>query len=111
MEWAATQKHARISPRKARMVADLVRGMNAGDAITLLKFTPKKAAGLIKKVVQSAVGNASQSSGVDQDRLFISSITIDEGTTIKRWRPRAMGRATRIRKRTSHIRVALEEED
>jgi large subunit ribosomal protein L22 len=93
------------------MVADLVRGMNVGEAITLLSFTPKKAAGLIKKVVQSAVGNASQSSGVDQDRLFISTITIDEGTTIKRWRPRAMGRATRIRKRTSHIRVALEEAD
>ncbi len=111
MEWAATHKHARISPRKARLVADLVRGMNAGEAITLLKFTPKRAAGLIKKVVQSAVGNASQSSGVDQDRLFISRITIDEGTTIKRWRPRAMGRATRIRKRTSHISVALEEGD
>lgn len=111
MEWAATLKHARVSPRKARLVADLVRGMNVGDAVTLLDFTPKKAADLIKKVVQSAMGNASQSSGVDEDRLFISRITIDEGATIKRWRPRAMGRATRIRKRTSHICVALEEEE
>jgi large subunit ribosomal protein L22 len=110
MEWEANLRHARISARKARLVADLVRGMPVDDAISLLKFTPKKAAGLIRKVVESALGNASQSSGVDQDKLYIRAITVDEGPIAKRWSPRAMGRATRIRKRMSHIRVALTED-
>ncbi len=110
MEWEANLRHAHISARKARLVADLVRGMPVAAAISLLKFTPKKAAGLIKKVVESALGNASQSSGVDQDKLYISAITVDEGPIAKRWSPRAMGRATRIRKRMSHIRVALTED-
>lgn len=110
MEWVSTLKHARISPRKARLVADLVRGMQVEAALGLLKFTPKKAAGIIKKVVESALDSASKSAGVDEDRLFISRITVDEGPTAKRWRPRAMGRATRIRKRSSHICVALEED-
>jgi len=109
MEWESTLKHARISARKARLVADLVRGMGAEAALATLQFTPKKAAGMIRKVLQSAVGNATQSSGVDEDKLFISRITVDEGPTAKRWSPRAMGRATRIRKRTSHICVALKE--
>lgn len=109
MHWEATLKHARISARKARLVADLVRGMPVDSALNVLKFTPKKAAGLIRKVVQSAMDNASQSSGVDEDKLYITEITIDEGPTAKRWMPRAMGRATRIRKRSSHIRVAVEE--
>lgn len=109
MEWQCVLKHARISARKARLVADLVRGMPAGTALGVLEFTPKKAAGLIRKVVRSAVANASQSAGVDEDRLVISKIQIDEGPTAKRWMPRAMGRATRIRKRTSHIMVAVEE--
>ncbi len=110
MEWEANLRYAHISARKARLVADLVRGMPVGPAISLLKFTPKKAAGLIQKVVESALGNASQSSGVDQDKLYISAITVDEGPIAKRWNPRAMGRATRIRKRMSHIRVALSED-
>jgi large subunit ribosomal protein L22 len=109
MEWDATLKHAHISPRKARLVADLVRGMYVGQAMGLLDFTPNKAAGLIKKVLNSALHSAKQASGVDEDRLFVSQITIDEGPTAKRWSPRAMGRATRIRKRTSHINVVLEE--
>ncbi|MEI7449406.1 MAG: 50S ribosomal protein L22 [Desulfomonile sp.] len=109
MEWEAILRYAHISPRKARLVADLVRGMPAGAAMGMLSFTPKKAAGIIKKVLQSALANASQSSGVDEDKLFVSRITVDEGPTAKRWSPRAMGRATRIRKRTSHICVALEE--
>jgi large subunit ribosomal protein L22 len=109
MEWEANLRHARISARKARLVADLVRGMPVEAAIGLLRFTPKKAATLIKKVVESALDNASHSSGVDQDRLIVGTITVDEGPTAKRWMPRAMGRATRIRKRTSHIRVALTE--
>jgi len=110
MEWQSALRHVRIAPRKARLVADLVRGMKVGQAVATLEFTPKKAAGIIKKVLHSATANAMQSRGVDEDRLFISRITVDDGPTLKRWSPRAMGRATRIRKRTSHIFVAIEEE-
>ena len=110
MEWVSTLRHARISPRKARLVADVIRGVPVDEALARLQFTPKKAAGIIKKVVQSALDSASQSAGVDEDRLFVSTIRVDEGPIAKRWRPRAMGRATRIRKRTSHIFVALEED-
>jgi large subunit ribosomal protein L22 len=109
MEWQSTLRHARISARKARLVADVVRGMPVASALSLLRFTPKKAAGLIRKVVESALHNATQSKGVDEDRLYICTITVDEGPTAKRWSPRAMGRATRIRKRSSHIHVAVEE--
>ncbi len=109
MEWMATLKHARISAQKARLVADLVRGMKADAAIAVLQFTPKKAAVMIKRLVESAVDNATQSRGVDEDKLYVSSICVDEGPTAKRWMPRAMGRATRIRKRTSHITVGIEE--
>lgn len=111
MEWTATLKHARISPRKARLVADLIRDKKVDSALSLLQFTPKKAAGMLRKVVESALNNAIQSAGVNEDALYISRITVDEGPTAKRWRPRAMGRATRIRKRTSHITVAVEEEE
>ncbi len=110
MEWRAVFKHARISPRKARLVADIVRGMNVGEALGLLQFTPQKGAGILKKVINSATANATRSKGVDEDALFISRICIDDGPTLKRWSPRAMGRATRIRKRTSHILVAVEQE-
>jgi large subunit ribosomal protein L22 len=109
MQWTSTLKHARISARKARMVADVVRGMPVASALATLQFTPKKAAGLIRKVVESALHNATQSKGVDEDRLVVATITVDEGPTAKRWSPRAMGRATRIRKRTSHIHVAVQE--
>ncbi len=110
MEWVSTLRHARVAPRKARLVADLIRGMSVDDALARLQFTPQKAAGIIKKVLQSALENASRSAGVDEDKLYVSTITVDEGPTAKRWRPRAMGRATRIRKRSSHIHIALEEE-
>ena len=110
MEWVASLKHARILPRKVRLVADLVREMAVDEALPLLEFTPKKAAGIVRKVVLSALDNASKSAGVDEDRLYISRIMVDEGPIAKRWRPRAMGRATRIRKRTSHILVALKEQ-
>ena len=109
MQWECTLRYARISARKARMVADVVRGMQVEHAINTLKFTPKKAAGMIRKVVESALGNATQSSGVNEDNLYITEITVDEGPTAKRWTPRAMGRATKIRKRSSHIHVAIEE--
>lgn len=109
MEWESKLKHAHISARKARLVADLVRGLQVGAALSMLQFTPKKAAALIRKAIQSALDNASKSSGVNEDNLYVSRIMVDEGPTAKRWMPRAMGRATRIRKRTSHISIALQE--
>lgn len=109
MEWESSLTHAHISARKARLVADLVRGLPVSAALNTLQFTTKKAAGLIRKAIQSALDNASKSSGVNEDNLYVSRIMVDEGPTAKRWMPRAMGRATRIRKRTSHISIALEE--
>ncbi len=109
MEVRARARYLRIAPRKARYVVDMVRGRKAGEALDILKFTPKKAARMVYKVVASAVANAEQRPDVDVDTLFIKKIYVDEGPTIKRWRPRAMGRATRILKRTAHITVVLDE--
>jgi large subunit ribosomal protein L22 len=109
METRAVGKYIRISPQKARLVADVVRGMNVDQAITTLKFMPKKAAILVRQVVESAVANATQNDQVDVDSLFIKNIYIDGGPSLKRIRPRAMGRATPIIKRSSHITVILDE--
>ncbi len=109
METKAVGKYIRISPQKARLVADVVRGMGVDQAITTLKFMPKKGAGILRKVLESAVANATQNDQVDVDNLVIKKITIDGGPSLKRIRPRAMGRATRIIKRTSHITVVLDE--
>jgi len=109
MEIRATAKYLRVGPRKARYVVDLVRGKKAGEALGILQFTPKKAARMVHKVLSSAVANASQRQDVDVDTLYIKKIYVDEGPTLKRWRPRAMGRATRILKRTSHVTVVLDE--
>jgi len=109
MEIMAKAKFVRIPPRKARYVADMVRGSKAGDALNMLKFTPRNGARIISKVVASAVANASQRADVDVDTLFVKRIFVDEGPVLKRWRPRAMGRATRILKKTSHITVILDE--
>ena len=109
METRAVGKYIRISPQKARLVADVVRGMGVDQAITTLKFMPKKGAGILRKVLESAVANATQNDQVDVDNLVIKQITIDGGPSLKRIRPRAMGRATRIIKRTSHITVVLDE--
>jgi large subunit ribosomal protein L22 len=109
MEAVAKAKFVRISPRKARLVADAIRGMNVGEALSRLEFTPKKAAVLVTKVLKSAVANASQSQNVDVDRLYVKKAFVDGGPVLKRWRPRAMGRAYIIRKRTSHITVVLDE--
>jgi large subunit ribosomal protein L22 len=109
MEWRAIMRHARISPRKVRLVADIVRDKQVGEALGMLQFTKKRGAGIVRKVIESAVANASQSAGVDADRLHVAAITVDEGPTLKRWLPRAMGRATRVRKRTSHITVFVDE--
>jgi large subunit ribosomal protein L22 len=109
MEVRAQAKYIRVAPRKVRYVTEMVRGKKAGEALNILRFTPKKAARLVRKVVDSAVANASQRADVDVDTLYIKRIYVDEGPTLKRWRPRAMGRATRIMKRTSHITVILDE--
>ncbi|WP_028585182.1 50S ribosomal protein L22 [Desulfogranum mediterraneum] len=109
METKAVAKHIRISPQKARLVADVVRGMDAGNAITTLRFMPKKAARILRKVIESAVANADQSDSIDVDTLYVKEIFVDGGPMLKRFRPRAQGRATRILKRTSHITVVVDE--
>jgi large subunit ribosomal protein L22 len=109
MESKAIAKYIRISPTKARLVADLIRGKRVDDALTLLKFVPKKGARLMSKVLHSALTNAEQNPSVDVDTLYVKKIFVDGGPTMKRWRPRAMGRANRILKRSSHITVILDE--
>ena len=107
MEVAAKLKGARISAQKARLVADQVRGKGVEDALNLLTYSNKKAAHIIKKVLDSAIANAENNEGADVDELKISSIFVDEGMTMKRLRPRAKGRADRIFKRSCHITVKV----
>ena len=109
MEAKANLRHLRMAPRKVRAIADLVRGKSAGQAIKLLKFTPKTAAAPLRKLIQSAVANAQDLSKgeVDVDRLVISHITVDQGPTGRRFMPRAQGRATRINKKTSHVALTV----
>ena len=110
MEAKAIARYIRISPQKARLVADVVRGLEVDKAITTLRFMPKKGARILRKIIESAVANASQSHEIDVDTLYVKTIYIDGGPTLKRIRPRAMGRAGRILKRTSHITVVLDEQ-
>lgn len=110
MEARAVGKHIRISPQKARLVADVVRGMDVDQAITTLRFMPKKGAGILQKIIESAVANAAQDDAADIDSLYVKKIFVDGGPSLKRIRPRAQGRATGIIKRTSHITVVLDEE-
>jgi large subunit ribosomal protein L22 len=110
MEAKALARYIRISPQKARLIADLVRGKSVDHAITALRFLPKKGARLLKKVIESALANASQNEGIDVDTLYVKSIFIDGGPMLKRIMPRAQGRANRILKRTSHITVVLDEQ-
>ena len=110
MEAKAVARFIRISPQKARLVADVVRGVGVDKAVTTLRFMPQKGAQLIRKVIESAVANASQSQDIDVDTLYVKKIFIDGGPMLKRIRPRAMGRANRILKRTSHITVVLDEQ-
>ena len=104
----AVAKFVRIAPRKARLVADEVRGKSYPEAVSLLQFTNKRAAKILGDVLKSAAANAEHNMDADIDELRLKTIKVDEGPTIKRYRPRAMGRATMIRKRTSHITVELE---
>ncbi len=109
MEVRAVSKYIRISPQKARLVADLIRGKDVDEALSILKFTPKKAAKLIDKTLRSAIANAEQTKIIDVDSLYVKRIYVDQGPTMKRWMAKAMGRASRILKRTSHITVVLDE--
>lgn len=110
MEITAKLKHSRIAPRKVRLVANLIRGKKATQALAILKFVPKKASLPIEKLLQSAVANAKHNYQIDEKDLFISKITVDEGPKLKRFMPRAMGRAYEIRKRSSHINIVLSTE-
>ncbi len=108
-EVAAMHKGARISAQKARLVADQIRGKAVGEALDLLSYSPKKAAVLVKKVLESAIANAEHNDGMDIDELTVSTVFVDEGMTMKRIRPRAKGRADRILKRSCHITVKVAE--
>lgn len=109
MEVRARLRFARLAPRKARLVADLIRGKGSEEAINILSFTKKAASRVILKLLRSAIANAQQKKTIDLDRLYIKRITVDQGPTWKRYIPRALGRATMIRKRTSHITIVLDE--
>jgi large subunit ribosomal protein L22 len=104
----ATARYVRVSPTKARRVVDLVRGRNAQEALDILTFAPQTASTDVYKVVHSAIANAENNHGLDPSTLFIGEAYVDEGPTLKRIRPRAQGRAYRIRKRTSHITIVVE---
>jgi large subunit ribosomal protein L22 len=103
----ANLRHLRISARKVRLVVDTIRGEDVEKALNLLTFSPKSAARPLAKLLQSAVANAEVKGDYDLDKLYVKLATVDEGSTWRRWRPRAQGRATRIRKRTSHVSLEL----
>jgi len=109
MNARAQAKHIRQSPYKVRRVLDLVRGLPVDEARVVLEFTDRKAAGTIIKVLDSAVANAEHNFALDAEELYVAEAYADEGPTLKRWRPRARGRATKIRKRTSHITIIVAE--
>lgn len=108
MEAKAIIRYARISPRKLRLPIEEVKGKNAEEALTLLKFMPLKAAGIIYKTLQSAIANAENNEKLDVDGLVVKNIFVDQGSSMKRFRARARGRASRILKRTSHLTVIVE---
>ena len=110
MEVSATLRHARLSPQKARLVADQVRGMPVERAIELLNFSKRKAAAILKKVLESAIANAEHNEGIDIDELRVGAVEVNQGPTFRRFRARARGRAGRITKRTSHITLTVTDE-
>jgi large subunit ribosomal protein L22 len=109
MEVKASLNYARIGCQKARVVVDLVRGKDVNDAIRTLTFMKQKGAGLVKKLIESAVANAENKKVIDVDTLYVKHISVDMGPSIKRFRPRAQGRASQVRKKLSHINVVLDE--
>ena len=110
MEVSAKLRYARVSPQKCRLVADMVRGKPVGQALQTLMFTPKKAAGIVRKVLESAIANAEHNHGADIDELRVCAITVDEAPRFRRYMARAKGRGTRIIKRNSHITVRVADE-
>lgn len=109
MDVKATGKYMRISPQKVRKIVGVVKGKPVDSGLSQLKFMPQKASGMVEKIVRSAVANADHNAGIDVDALVIKNIIVNEGPMLKRFRPRARGRATRILKRTSHITVIVGE--
>jgi len=109
MQVKAVAKYVRISPRKVRQVVDLIRGKGVGEAFAILKFTPNLSATAVEKVLKSAVANAEHNNEMSADRLVVKEVFVDQGPTLKRFKPRAMGRADQIRKRSSHITVVVSE--
>ncbi len=109
MEARAVAKYVRVSPQKARLVGDAVKGLPVAEALSTLAYMPKKAARIIKKVMESAVANADQDPGIDVDLLYVKNVRVDQGPQLKRWKPRAMGRAFGIRHKLAHITVELAE--
>ena len=107
----ASARYVRITPMKARRVVDMVRGLQVDEALTLLQFAPQSAAETVYKVLESAVANAASTEDLDAAGLVVSKAMVDEGPTMKRWRPRAQDRATRINKRTSHITLVVQPAD
>jgi large subunit ribosomal protein L22 len=109
MQAKAIAKTVRIAPRKVRLVVDLIRGKQIGEAFAILNHTPRSASPVVEKVLKSAVANAEHNYDLDVNNLVISEVFVDEGPTLKRFRPRAMGRASAINKRTSHITIVVSE--
>ena len=107
MKTIAKHRFARIAPQKCRLVADQIRGKRVASALDILNFSDKKAAGLVKKVLESAIANAEHNEGADVDELKVAAIQVDEGPTFKRFQARAKGRGMQILKRTSHITVTV----
>jgi large subunit ribosomal protein L22 len=109
MDVKASTKYVRISPRKAQIIADMIRGKTVDEALVLLENTSKRAAHFFEKLLKSAVANAAENESGDVNDLYVKKAFVEQGPTLKRWRPRAMGRAVRINKRTSHMHVVLDE--
>jgi large subunit ribosomal protein L22 len=109
MNVTATLRNGRLSPRKARLVADLIRGLAVEKALEVLAFATQKSAIVLKKLLESAIANAEHNNNADIDELKVAAIVVDEGPRLKRWMPRAKGRATPILKRSSHITITLTE--
>jgi large subunit ribosomal protein L22 len=109
METRAKTRFQRISPQKVRLVVDQIRGKEVEVALNILKFTPKRSAALVAKLLRSAIANAENTQSVDVDRLYVKQVKVDEGGMWKRFMPRAQGRATRVRKRLSHVTMVIDE--
>jgi large subunit ribosomal protein L22 len=110
MEAKAILRYCRIAPRKVRIVADLIRGRAVEEAMSLLEFTPKRSAQVLRKILHSAIANAEDTSEVSVDQLYVKRVCVDQGPILKRYRPRAQGRAFRVNKKTSHIVLVVDDE-